>query len=107
MCHTSLIDYLQHEGGVPCPFVAVRDVYQITASKWVVVNTCFQRELCTTERYLKHDASRLKAFEDTSKVSTKCAVVLHFTETSSGNDKTHVASTVGNTKACHVPLPVP
>ena len=58
-------------------------------------------------RHLKHDASRLKAFEDTSKVFTKCAVVLHFTETSPGNDKTHVASTVGNTKACHVPLPVP
>jgi Mg2+ and Co2+ transporter CorA len=48
-------DEILQKGGIPSPFVTLRDMYRIIASEWVVVNTCFQRELNTIEWNLENE----------------------------------------------------
>ncbi len=43
------------KGGIPCPFYTIWVIYHIIASEWVVVNTCFQRELNTIEWNLENE----------------------------------------------------
>lgn len=68
--HTSFISCLKQDeilrkGGIPCPFVTLRNIYRIIASEWVVVNTCFQRELNTIEWNLENEENpRLNRFHE-------------------------------------------
>ncbi|OCK75732.1 hypothetical protein K432DRAFT_429215 [Lepidopterella palustris CBS 459.81] len=50
-------------GGIPAPFVILRDLYRIIASEWVVVNTCFERELNTIEWCLEKEQPQLERLD--------------------------------------------
>ena len=49
-----------NKGGIPSPFVLLKDLYRIIASEWIVVNTCWEREWNTIEWRLEREEPRLK-----------------------------------------------
>ena len=62
---TSFINCLRQDenlnkGGIPSPFVLLKDLYRIIASEWIVVNTCWERELNTIEWHLEREEPRLE-----------------------------------------------
>jgi Mg2+ and Co2+ transporter CorA len=52
------------KGMLPSPFIVVRDIYRIIASEWIVVNTCYQRELGSIEWNLGNGDFKLKHLQE-------------------------------------------